>query len=148
MIIEKLNIDDLPQVLELYNNLTPFETPISKSIETYEEMLMDENYYLAVAKEDNKIVGTALGICCRSLEVSFLVIEDVVVKDGLRGKGVGKRLMEALDEFSKTKNCAYSILVSSAHRDAAHKFYEKSGFVDEVRGFRKVYDQHRRKNGV
>ncbi|NOW53756.1 GNAT superfamily N-acetyltransferase [Clostridium saccharobutylicum] len=69
----------------------------------------------------------------------FLVIEDVVVKEGLRGKGIGRKLMESLDEFAKTKECAYAILVSSDYRKNAHKFYENSGFTDSVRGFRKVY---------
>lgn len=139
MIIEKLKIEDLSQVLELHSTLIPFEISLDRSIETYKKILKNENYYLIVAKEDSKVIGSALGICCECLAVSFLVIEDVVVRDGLRGKGTGRKLMEALDEFAKRKNCAYAILVSSGHRTAAHKFYENSGFVDDVRGFRKLY---------
>lgn len=63
----------------------------------------------------------------------------VIVKDELRGKGVGRKLMESLDEIAKNRQCAYAILVSSAHRKAAHKFYENAGFIDSVVGFRKVY---------
>lgn len=139
MILEKLKIEDLSQVVELHKTLIPFEISFDKSIEIYKEMLRDENYYLVVAKEDDEVIGSALGICCKCLAVSFLVIEDVVVKEGIRGKGIGKKLMESLDEFAKRKNCAYAILVSSGHRKAAHKFYEKFGFVEDVRGFRKVY---------
>lgn len=139
MILEKLKIEDLLQVVELHKTLIPFEISFDRSIETYKEMLSDENYYLAVAKENNEVIGCALGICCKCLAVSFLVIEDVVVKEGIRGKGIGRKLMESLDEFAKRNNCAYAILVSSGHRKSAHKFYEKSGFVDDVMGFRKVY---------
>jgi GNAT superfamily N-acetyltransferase len=139
MIIEKLKIEELSEVLELHKTLIPFEILFDRSIEIYREMLMDENYFLLVAKEDNKVIGSALGICCKCLAVSFLVIEDVIVKDGVRGKGVGKKLMESLDEFAKRKHCAYALLVSSAFRKEAHRFYEKAGFTDSVRGFRKVY---------
>ena len=139
MIIEKLKIENLSQVLELHSTLIPFEISFDKAIKTYKEMLMNENYYLAVAKEDDKILGSAIGICCKCLAVSFLVIEDVIVKEGVKGKGIGRRLMESLNEFARTKNCAYAILVSSDFRKNAHQFYEKVGFTDSVRGFRKVY---------
>ncbi|OOM05837.1 GNAT family N-acetyltransferase [Clostridium saccharobutylicum] len=139
MIIEKLKVEDLSQVLELHSTLIPFEISFDKSFETYKEMLTNENYYLVVVKEDNEVIGSAIGICCKCLAVSFLVIEDVVVKEGLRGKGIGRKLMESLDEFAKTKECAYAILVSSDYRKNTHKFYENSGFTDSVRGFRKVY---------
>jgi len=139
MIIEKLKIEDLGQVLELHKTLLPFEISFDKSMLIYEEMLKDENYYLIVAKEDKDVIGSAIGICCKCLAVSFLVIEDVIVKEGIRGKGIGKKLMESLDEFAKSKKCAYAILVSSDFRKNAHKFYEGMGFTDSVRGFRKVY---------
>lgn len=139
MIIEKLKLEDIPDLLELYKDLGPFEISFENSLETYKKMLMDEEYLLLVAKEDNKVIGSVLGICCKSLVGSFLVIEDVVVKDGLRGKGIGRKLMESLDKFAKTKCCTYAILVSSDFRKEAHRFYENAGFIDGVRGFRKVY---------
>ena len=139
MMLEKLKVEDIPDLLELYTALIPFETSLEKSVEIYKEMLLDENYFLMVAKENNRVIGSALGICCNGLIEPFLVIEDVIVKEGLRGKGIGKKLMESLDEFAKNKHCGYAILVSSAHRTGAHKFYERAGFIDSVVGFRKVY---------
>ncbi|WP_010074423.1 GNAT family N-acetyltransferase [Clostridium cellulovorans] len=139
MVIDKLKAEDIPHLLELYSSLVPFELSIENSFEVYKQMLKDESYHLLVAKEDNELLGSVLGICCKSLTVPFLVIEDVIVKEGLRGKGIGRKLMEALDEFAKKNNCAYSILVSSGFRKEAHKFYENVGFIDSVKGFRKVY---------
>lgn len=110
-----------------------------KSLETYQEIAANESYFLAVAKEEGEILGSALGICCKCLVVSFLVIEDVIVKEGTRGKGIGRKLMESLDEFSIKNNCAYAILVSSGHLKGAHKFYENVGFTEQVQGFRKGF---------
>lgn len=120
MIIEKLKFEDIPELLELYNGLIPFESSLNKSIEIYKEMLQDENYFLFIAKENNKVVGSALGICCQGLVAPFLVIEDVIIKDGMRRKGIGRQLMESLDKFAKGKNCAYAILVSSTPFEKAH----------------------------
>lgn len=140
MMIEKLKKDDIPELLELYKTLVPFEASVNKAAKTYEEIQADENYLLLVAKDENEIVGSMLGICCKGLTMPFLVIEDVIVKDGLREKGIGRKLMESLDEFAKSKECTYSILVSSAFRTGAHQFYEKVGFTDSVVGFRKLYE--------
>ncbi|AAK80422.1 putative N-acetyltransferase YhbS [Clostridium acetobutylicum] len=139
MVIEKLRIEDIPQLLKLYNTLAPFESSHKKSLEVYNEMLKDENYLLLAAKKEEEIIGSVLGICCKGLMFPFLVIEDVIVKEEIRGKGVGRKLMKALDEFANRKNCSYAILVSSGFREGAHKFYERVGFKDSVRGFRKIY---------
>lgn len=89
MIIEKLKVEDFLQVLELYSIFIFFEILFDKLFEIYKEMLINENYYLVVVKEDNEVIGFVIGICCKCLVVFFLVIEDVVVKEGLRGKGIG-----------------------------------------------------------
>jgi len=68
-----------------------------------------------------------------------LVVEDVVVAECSKRKGVGRKLFEALDSFAAERNCAYAILVSSGFRKGAHAFYEKMGCVDDVLGFRKMY---------
>lgn len=139
MIIEKLKINDIPQVLELYKTLVPFSFSLDNSFDTYQKMLANQNYCLIVAKEDDNIIGTVLGICCESLFTPFLVIEDFIVKEGLRGKGVGRKLIETLDNFAKENKCSYAILVSSGYRKEAHTFYEKVGFTEDVKGFRKIY---------
>ncbi|OOM78284.1 GNAT family N-acetyltransferase [Clostridium sp. BL-8] len=139
MIVEKLKIEELSQVLELHKDIIPFAISFDKAFEMYNEMLLDDNYFVAVAKEEEEVIGSAIGICCKTLTVPFLIIEDVVVKEGLRGKGIGKKIMESLDSFAERKKCAYAILVSSDFRKKAHKFYENHGFTDSVRGFRKVY---------
>ncbi|GKX67412.1 GNAT family N-acetyltransferase [Inconstantimicrobium mannanitabidum] len=142
MVIEKLKLEDVNELLDLYKELTPYENSIGKSTEIYKEILKDDKYLLLVAKDNDRIVGSALAICCMVLALDggrFLVIEDVIVKDGLRGKGIGKELMKAIDEFAIKNNCVYSIVVSSGHRKGAHKFYESVGFTEDVKGFRKGY---------
>lgn len=142
MTIETLQLADIPALLELYRQLLPVENSPEEMACHYEAMLQNPDYALLVAKEDGKLLGSALGICCHCLAFRgkpFLVIEDVIVRDGLRGKGIGRKLFEALETFALEKGCAYSMLVSSGHRKEAHAFYEKIGFTEDVRGFRKMY---------
>lgn len=143
MIIEKLKIEDIKELLKLYEKLAPFENSLETSIQIYKEMLKDEQYLILTAKEEGKVIGSVLGICCKSIATGgnpFLVIEDVIVDENVRGKGIGRKLISAIEEFGKEKHCAYGILVSSGFRKEAHKFYESLGFTEDVRGFRKMYD--------
>ncbi len=137
--IEKLKIEDIVEVSNLLRNLVPFKFSDNEAYKKYIKIINNPNYLIVVAKEDDKIIGTVSGIICECLATSFLAIEAFIVKDGLRGKGIGKKMMDFLEIFSKDNNCSYSILVSSSHRKEAHKFYEKMGFIDDVQGFRKFY---------
>lgn len=139
MIIEKMQPQHVLPVLALQQTLVPFELPSDQALRLYETLQYDENYYIAVAREGDTILGTATGICCQGLGGNFLVIEDVVVAENQRGAGIGTKLMAQLDSFAVSRNCLYAILVSSGFRKNAHRFYEKTGFTEDVRGFRKSY---------
>ena len=143
MIIKKLSIEEIPDLIKLYDEIVPkyVKNEVNTLQEKYKEIIDNDDYIILVAKED-KIIGTAMGICCKILAFSgknFLVIEDVSVANDWKGKGVGRKLFEALDTFALDKNCGYSVLVSSKFRVGAHAFYEKMGYIDEVKGFRKIY---------
>ena len=53
------------------------------------------------------------------------IIEDVVVKENQRGKGIGKLLVNNLIEKPKKNNCD-KIILSSSEKNL--KFYQKLGF--------------------
>ncbi len=142
MIVERLKKEDLNELIELYKELLDCENEHCVCDEILEKMNNDENYYLLVAKENDKIIGTVLGIVCYSIPMSgmsFMVVEDVIVKEEFRQKGVGRMLFDEIDRISLERNCAYSMLVSSAHRTEAHKFYDSMGYSDPALGFRKKY---------
>lgn len=137
--IEKLQQQDLPAVLDLLKVMMPFEFSTENAEETLEEICKKDNYAMLIAKKDGVVLGTATAICSTLLTGSFLVVEDVVVREDTRGQGVGRLLMEAIDDYAKEKNADYTILVSSGFRKGAHKFYEACGYTEDVRGFRKMY---------
>lgn len=142
MVIERLTQRYIDQTVLLQKNLVPFELTREEAAARLEYLLSSPDYALLIAREGEAVLGTVTGICCRALSMPFLVIEDVVVREDCRGKGIGKKLMDALDEFALEKKCEYAILVSSGFRKEAHRFYEKQGFTEDVRGFRKGYHEH------
>lgn len=139
MVITIARRQDIPQILELYKALfdQPFE---AKEIqEHYDTLMADPNTELLVVKDGDEVLGTCVVIVCTGLAEKFTVIEDVVVAENTRGRGIGKMIFDEVDRISAQNRCSYAILVSSGFRLGAHAFYEKMGYVDDVRGFRKIY---------
>ena len=90
--------------------------------------------YLAV--ENNKVVGLIMGYvrtydeydyldykCPRSGEVS-----ELIVSKNTRGKGIGKQLMQKIEEYLTEVGCEYIFIDVFAYNKNAIKFYEKLGF--------------------
>ncbi len=93
-----------------------------------ERVVQNETTELWVAMDEGKIVGmTTLILIVKPGGITAL-LEDVVVDEAARGKGIGKMLCEKGVERAK-ENCARSIqLTSRPDRVAANKLYQKLGF--------------------
>ena len=78
-----------------------------------------------VAMEQGNILGYASIHYIKKITRKSGIIEDVVVKENQRGKGIGKLLVKNLIEKAKKNNCD-KIILSSSEKNL--KFYEKLGF--------------------
>lgn len=56
-------------------------------------------------------------------------IEDVVVDAAARGAGVGERLVREALTLARREGAVKVLLTSNAARQAAHRLYERVGFV-------------------
>jgi ribosomal protein S18 acetylase RimI-like enzyme len=87
-----------------------------------------KKYYVAKIGEDSAgLVGITIN---QSLVEAgnFAVIEELVVSERYRRKGVGQRLLDACIAFAKEQECQSIVLTTGFERLAAHKLYEKNGF--------------------
>ena len=139
LVIGTMTPEQLPQVVELHRTILPYDLTLETARSRYIQIQNDPGCRVLCAAEGEEVLGTVTLICCKALSDNFLVLEDFVVRPGMTGKGIGGKIMEAVDAFAREKNCAYAILVSSGFRTDAHRFYHTHGFTDDVRGFRKVY---------
>ena len=137
MIIEKLSSRYVLQTAALLQQLIPYPVDPDYAVQNYETMQYRDDCCVFIARENDTLLGTVSGFCCRGLGGNFLAIEDLIVLEGIRGGGIGSKLMAAGEEFGRQTHCDYAFLVSSGFRKQAHHFYEKIGYTEDVRGFRK-----------
>ena len=78
-----------------------------------------------VALEKGNVIGYASIHYIKKITRKSGIIEDVVVKENQRGKGIGKLLVNNLIEKAK-KNKSDKIILSSSEKNL--KFYQKLGF--------------------
>lgn len=132
---------DLESLSKLYEELIGERTNLDKMNQNFRLMESNPNYIVLTAKEDNSVIGSVMGIICLDLVGEckpFMVIENVVVKSAWRGRGIGAKLMEEIEEIGRERNCYYTMFVSGSHRKEAHQFYKAIGYdLDFVQGFKK-----------
>jgi GNAT superfamily N-acetyltransferase len=58
----------------------------------------------------------------------FGLIGGLVVKDGVRGAGIGKRLCERAEEWTRQQGANRIRVTSRSTREAAHRFYLRDGY--------------------
>ncbi len=137
MVIEKLQPQHVGQVVALQQQIVPYAIDPDAALAHYETMQYQEDFCVLAAREGDEILGTVSGFACHGLAGSFLTVEDLIVREDIRGKGIGTRLMASIEEFGRKAGCCYVFLVSSGFRTRAHQLYERLGYTEGVRGFRK-----------
>lgn len=109
---------------------------------TDEQIRSSDNTVFFLAKEENKPIGYA--------GMYTVLDEGYVTNIGVmplhRRKGVGKKLLEALIEFSNDSNLAFLSLEVRPSNLPAIKLYESFGFVSE--GLRKNFYSNPREDGL
>lgn len=138
--IRRAEIKDIDDLSKLFREFIRRDSNKVKMKEQLEIINKDPNYYVPVAVSDRKVVGTAMGIVCYDLVGdcgTFMLVENVVVAPDFQGRGIGKSLMNAIENFGIEKQCKYVILVSEIEREGSHEFYKAIGYTTDQRGFKK-----------
>lgn len=92
-ILKNIDENTMEQVGLLLRKLDP-SAPETKP-ERWERLLADESFILFVAEEDKKVTGMLTLTCCATLSRDKYWIEDVIVDESQRGKGIGRALVKA-----------------------------------------------------
>lgn len=122
---------DLPRVLELIRELALFEKAAGEVTNTVERMERDgfgpnPVYGFFVAARGEEIIGLSLYYFRYSTwKGKRLYLEDIIVTESERGKGLGKLLFERTMKFSLEKGCTGMMWQVLNWNKAAIDFYKK-----------------------
>jgi ribosomal protein S18 acetylase RimI-like enzyme len=94
-----------------------------------DEIIKSSVTELLVARTDAKIVGMLTLVLVRIPTKLRAQIEDVVVLDSFRGKGIGEALIRAALRSAELAGAAAVDLTSRPSRASAGRLYERVGFI-------------------
>lgn len=97
-------------------------------IEQIGELLAQPSIDLMVYKDEGEILGMLTLVTFTIPTGTRAWIEDVVVDDAARGKGVGRALVEAACDLATTRGAKSVDLTSRPSREAANRLYRRCGF--------------------
>ena len=122
---------DLPRVLELVKELAEYEKASHEVINTVELMEHDgfgpnPIFGLFVAELNGRIVGISLYYWRYSTwKGKRLYLEDIVVTQSVRGKGIGKLLFDRTMQHALDENCSGMMWQVLDWNEPAINFYKK-----------------------
>jgi len=88
-----------------------------------------ERQAVFVACEEDQVVGWVEVSLERRLQTApFALVGGLVVRDGLRGKGIGRLLCEAAEQWTREHGAGVVRVTSRSTREAAHRFYLRDGY--------------------
>jgi len=91
-------------------------------------MVADPAVTLLVARDGSEIVGTAAVVVYVTPIWVKARIEDVVVDQAARGRGVGEALVKGCIEVARNRGAAIVELQSARSREEANRLYPRLGF--------------------
>ena len=139
--IRDARLEDSPHVARLLDQLG-YPTD-ARAVASRLERLAIVGDRVFVAEADGRLVGLA------HLQVSPGIERDrpagklgaLVVDEEQRGHGVGRALVQAVEEDARRRGCALLFLTTRETRDDAHAFYERVGFEQTGRRYSRTLSE-------
>lgn len=111
----------------LIPQLSTSAAPIEASV--LEDIVQNPNSTLFVARDgEGPILGSLLLVTFKTPTAVRAWIEDVVVDEAARGRGVGEQLVHAAVARARLANAKSVDLTSRPDREAANRLYQRLGF--------------------
>ena len=128
-------LNDLPELADLLNDLftqdIEFVPDWEKQKSGLEAIISNpEIGEILVLKGDGKILGMVglLYSISTALGGKVAILEDMIIHQDYRQKGLGKELLGEAIRFSKERNCLRLTLLTDFNSDVAINFYQHFGF--------------------
>jgi len=120
-----------PELLEALHRLLPQLSPgrsVPTTVQLKELMAAHGSTLLLARDEVGHVVGTLTLVVFRTTTELRARIEDVVVDEAARGKGLGEQLVREAMHLAHERGARSITLTSRPDRDSANRLYERIGF--------------------
>jgi GNAT superfamily N-acetyltransferase len=135
--IEPATLDDLPQLVDLLDDLFSMEADFIPNREKQERGLrlileQPSRGRIFVLRTDHQLIAMVnLLITISTAEGGFvLLLEDVVVHRDHRGQGYGSKLLEHVIAFARQKKFLRITLLTDRDNEDSKRFYLNRGFFE------------------
>lgn len=142
MIIRPAALNDTDRIAELYQQLFTLMAdyqpdrwrPAQQDRGFIENAVTDEKFCLLVAETEGHIAGFAFAQTQVTSPYTCVVprrfgyIFDIVVDPAVRGQGTGKKLLDAVKDWSKAQGHTYLELSVLPENTGAMRLYEREGY--------------------
>ena len=130
--IRSVQVKDAGQIRDLCHQALGYNSTLETVATQIEKFnLPDSDHFCFVCEEDQ--TGHILGYVEAEVYESLysdagLNILGLAVFPSAQGRGIGRQLMERVEDLAKSKHYAFIRLNSASHRKEAHIFYERLGY--------------------
>lgn len=137
ILIRPLNQNDKSRWLQLFKDYIEFyESHLSDAQYelTWQRINSEYNMHGLVAEKDGQVVGLAHYIFRPDTwEIAdFCYLEDLYVDPKVRGGGVGRALIKAVEQIATEKGSKRLYWTTAEDNEVARKLYDKLAVVDKV----------------
>ena len=142
----EINTADAPEVAKICKEALGYDINVESVKRQIEKLTNDKNQHIIIGYEDEntrKIIGFVHAQMYESFysDLGFNIL-GLAVNPDFQGRGIGRKLMNKLQDYTVENNISFIRLNSAMKREEAHKFYEHIGYTcDKVqKRFIKVFE--------
>jgi GNAT superfamily N-acetyltransferase len=139
VVIKKLNSKS--EIASVFPILIQHHKHITKEnfLRNIDEILSEKNYQMIAAFIEDKMVGIAgYWVLTRFYSDKYVQVGNMVVDEQHRSTGVGKTILDFIENEGKKRGCQHFILDSRLDNKKSHDFYLREGF--EIMGYHFMKD--------
>ncbi len=132
MQIRSANNNDYAELMKLYNGFVDSDRYSKHNNDSFKKVIKNPKNFVFVAEDKGSLIGFATFSVRDVIRYPKQIAEldEMFVLPTYRQKGVGKQLMEKVEEKAKELNCYRIFIESHYDHKAAHKFYKALGYTN------------------
>ena len=129
----EINIADTPEVAEICKAALGYDVDVESVKKQIEKLTNDKNQHIIIGYEYEK-TRKIIGFVHAQMYESFysdlgLNILGLAVNPDFQGRGIGRKLMNKLEDYAVDNNISFIRLNSAMKREEAPNFYEHVGYT-------------------